>query len=512
MTDEKPEEAEGGTATTEPAEGAAAEAEEKPKKLNQTVDMRDTGPCKKHIKVSVDRADIDSRLDDQYSKLVVDSSVPGFRPGKAPRKVIERRFHKDVFDQVKGEIMLQSLEQLAEDNDVAPLSPPDLDPTKIEIPKEGPLVYEFEVEVRPQFDLPNYKGLKLRRPVQTFTDEDVAAEERRILARFSQLVPKPKGNAQIGDVLIADLTSYDGAIKIGEFNELQLQVESRLVFKDGVAENFGDQVKGAKAGDTKQIEIKLSDAASAPQLRGKTVKAKLNVKEVKSLRPPELTEEFLSRFGVHSPEQFRERIRVVLQRRLEYTQRQVAREQVLAQIAAASTWDLPTDLLQRQARKALARKIMDMRATGIPEEEIVARQRLLQQDTLRSTALALKEHFVMQKIAEVEKLDVDDDDLNDEIERIAVQNEEPPRRVRARLEKEDLLDALAAEILERKALDLVLEHAEYEDVPIDKKAQEKPTAAVEQQTVSGELHDPTAAPPEEKKEEKEEGTPPSAQK
>jgi trigger factor len=511
MTDEKPEEGEGGTTTTEPAsENAGEEAAEKPKKLKQSVEMRDTGPCKKHIKVSIDRGDIDSRLDEQYSKLVTDSSVPGFRPGKAPRKVIERRFHKDVFDQVKGEIMLQSLEQLAEDNDVAPLSPPDLDPTKIEIPKEGPLVYEFEVEVRPQFDLPNYKGLKLRRPVQTFTDDDVAAEERRILARYSQLVPKPKGNAQIGDVLIADLTSYDGDQKIGEFTEQQLQVESRLVFKDGVAENFGDQVKGAKPGDTKQIEIKLSDAAAAPQLRGKTVKAKLNVKEVKSLRPPELTEEFLSRFGVHSPEQFRERIRVVLQRRLEYTQRQVAREQVLAQIAAASTWDLPNDLLQRQARKALARKIMDMRASGIPEEEIVARQRLLQQDTLRSTALALKEHFVMQKIAEEEKLDVDDDDLNDEIERIAVQNEEPPRRVRARLEKEDLLDALAAEIIERKALDLVLEHAEYEDVPIDKKTQEKPTAAVEQQMVSGELHDPTAAPPEEKQ-EKEEGTPPSAQ-
>ena len=158
----------------------------------------------------------------------------------------------------------------------------------------------------------------------------------------------------------------------------------------------------------------------------------------------------MTRFGVRSPEQLRERIHVILGRRLEYTQRQVAREQVIAQIAAASTWDLPTDLLQRQARKALARKIMDMRATGIPEEEIVARQRLLQQDTLRSTALALKEHFVMQKIAEEEKLDVDDDDLNDEIDRIAVQNEEPPRRVRARLEKEDLLDALAAEILERK--------------------------------------------------------------
>jgi trigger factor len=504
MADEKPEEVEGGTTTTEPAEETAAE--EKPKKLKQAVEMRDVGPCKKHIKVSVDRADIDNRLDEQYSKLVVDSSVPGFRPGKAPRKVIERRFHKDVFDQVKAEVMLQSLEQLAEENDVAPLSPPNLDPAKIEIPKDGPMVYEFEVEVRPQFDLPKYKGLKLRRPIQTFTDEDVAAEERRVLARYSQIVPKPNGKAEIGDVLIADLTSYDGDKKIGEFTELQLQVEPRLVFKDGVAENFADQVKGAKAGDTKKIEIKLSDAAASAELRGKTVKATLGVKEVKTLRPPELTEDFLTRFGVRTPEQLRERIRVILGRRLEYTQREVARQQVLEHIAAASTWELPTDLLQRQARKALARKIMDMRATGIPEEEIVARQRLLQQDTLRSTALALKEHFVMQKIAEEEKLDVDEDDINDEIERIAVQNEEPPRRVRARLEKEDLLDALAAEIIERKALDLVLEHAEYDDVPIDKKAQEKPAAAVEQQAVSGELHDPMAAPPAEKEEE----TPPPA--
>src|SRR6266568_887089 len=207
MTDEKTDEPQAGVTTAEPAAETASQenGEEKPKKLKQSVEMRDTGPCKKHIKVAVDRADIDSRLDEQYSKLVVDSSVPGFRPGKAPRKVIERRFHKDVFDQVKAEVMLQSLEQLAEENDVAPLSPPDIDPTKIDIPKEGPMVYEFEVEVRPQFDLPNYKGLKLRRPVHTFTDEEVAAEERRVLAPYGQVVPKPNGKAEIGDILIVDL-------------------------------------------------------------------------------------------------------------------------------------------------------------------------------------------------------------------------------------------------------------------------------------------------------------------
>src|SRR5262249_2849101 len=158
-------------------------------------------------------------------------------------------------------------------NDVAPLSPPDIDPTKIDIPKEGPMIYEFEVEVRPQFDLPNYKGLKLRRPVHTFTDEEVAAEERRVLTPYGQLVPKPTGTAEIGDILIVDLMSFHNEQKLGEFSELKLQVEPRLVFKDGVVENFGDKVKGAKAGDIKKIEIKLSDAAAAENLRGKTVDA-----------------------------------------------------------------------------------------------------------------------------------------------------------------------------------------------------------------------------------------------
>ena len=87
-----------------------------------------------------------------------DATVSGFRPGKAPRKIIERRFQREVGDQVKTEVLLASLQQLAEDHDIAPLSQPDLDPATIEMPHQGPLVYEFEVEVRPQFDLPELQG------------------------------------------------------------------------------------------------------------------------------------------------------------------------------------------------------------------------------------------------------------------------------------------------------------------------------------------------------------------
>lgn len=498
MTDEtRTEETPAGTTTLTPE--TETPAEKKPGKLNQEVEIRDIGPCKKHIKVSISPEDVGSRMGAKFSEMVGDANVAGFRPGKAPRKVIERRFHKDVSDQVKGEVMMQSLEQLAEDHDIAPLSPPDLDPAKIVMPKDGPLVYEFDVEVRPQFDLPDYKGLKLRRPIHTFSDTEISEEEQRVLARYGQIVPKPEGNAQVGDYIVADVKASADGKALAELKETRFHVERRVAFKDGIAERFAEQVKGANVGDARTVEVTLSQSAADPALQGQKVQATLEVKEVKTVRLPDMTPEFLTRFGVHSLEQLHERVRVALERRLEYVQRQLARKQVLDRIAEAATWDLPRDLLAKQARVALGRRIMEMRAGGMSDEEITGQRRVLEQDVLRSTAVALKEHFVLQKIAEVEKISLSDDDINSEIERIAFEANESPRRIRARLEKEELLEPLAVELIERKVLDLVLQNAEYEDYPYPYEEAESRISVVEEQLVSGEMQDQTAV--EETKEE-----------
>src|SRR5205823_864016 len=128
-------------------------------------------------------------------------------------------------------------------------------------------------------------------------------------------------------------------------------------------------------------------------------------------------------------------------------------------------------------------------SAGIAEQEIEGRLRLMQQDIVRSTASALKEHFVLQKIAEDEKLEVTDDDIDDEIDRIAARTDESPRKVRARMEREDMLESLAAELLESKALDLILDSAEYEDVALTQAetADEAPVATTEAQAVQGEV-------------------------
>ena len=444
------------------------EGEEAPEKLDQIVDIKDAGPCKKHIKVTVQRAQIDERFDAKFSELTLSDQpqVNGFRPGKAPRKMIEKRYYDSVAEEVKTAVLMASLEQLAEEQSISPLSPPDLDPNAITIPKEGPFIYEFDIEVRPEFDLPPYKGLKLRRQVHEYSDAEVARERKRLLEPYGQLAPKDGDppTVELDDYVTADVTIKLGDRELNKLSEVRFKIEQQLALSDGVAEDFGEKMKGAKPGDERTVDITLSQELGVEALRGRKVQAAFAIKDVKTIRPPELTRELLEDlFSISTPEAFDLLVRVLLNRRLEYTQRQEARTQVLAQISSSAEWDLPQDMLRRQARTTLARKVMEMRNAGMSDDQIRGRQRLLEQDVVRSTASALKEHFVLQKVAEVEKIEIEDRDIEDEIDRLADQSNESARKVRARMEKEDLMEALATDLLERKALDLILSEATFED-------------------------------------------------
>jgi trigger factor len=471
-------------------EGHLPTEDDKPEPIVQQVDVSDSGPCKKHVKVTVDRASIDSRLDKQYSKLRFEANVAGFRPGKTPRKVVERRFHKEVTEQVKGELLMQSLEQLSEEIEITPLSPPNLNPYKIEIPESGPLVYEFDVEVPPQFELPAYKGLKLKKPTKTYSNEEVEAATRQWLSEHGQIVPKPEGSkVELGDIIVADVTSKFGDRVLNEVSECPVRVEQQLALKDGVSKDFGAKMKGARAGEKRTVDVTLSSRAADAELRGKTIKVTLDIKDVKTVRLPELTPEFLSaHYGVRTPEQLQEAIRVLLERRLEYLQLQSYRNQIVSLLSKDNKWDLPRDLLERQAKRAFARRVMEMRSQGISDQEIEGRRRVLEEDVVRSTANSLVEHFILQRIAQEEKIDINDDDIEAEVERIAAANNESPRRLRARLEKEDMLEVLATEILERRALSFILENAEWEEVPLGAE-EDSNVSTIDAQAVPGEMEE-----------------------
>jgi trigger factor len=482
---------------TEPA-GAGGDAEDDEQvRVQQSVEIRDVGPCKKHVKVTIDRGEIDRQFDLRFTKLVRSDqpTVRGFRPGKVPRKMIERQYYNSVADDLKSQVLMASLEKLADEQTIAPLSPPEFDPTLLSIPKEGPFVYEFDIEVRPEFDLPDYKNLTLRRPVHTYTPAEVEAEQKRILNRFGQVVPKEPPIAELFDTITTDVSIAFQGREINKLQEVQVKVEPQLALSDGVASDFGAKMVGAGPGDVRTVDITLSQETTDEFLRGQKVQATFTVKDVKTTRPPELTQEFLEdTFSVSTPEVLTELVEAVLRRRLELTQRQEARKQVLEKIAVASAWELPQDMLRKQARKTLARRMMEMKNAGMTDEQIEGRRRILAQDAMKNTEAALKEHFVLQKVAEVEKIEIEEDDIDAEIDRIAEQSGESYRKVKARLEKDDLMEAVAADLLERKALDLILANAAYEDYELKPEEQAGEVATVAAQAAP-EPETPNPAPP-----------------
>ena len=463
--------------------------------LSQQVEIIDVGPCKKHVRVVVDRKAIDERFAEKYNKIARESrtQLDGFRPGKAPKSIIIRRYRSAVTEEVRNEVLMASLEQLATEQKLSPLSPPDINPDKLEIPDEGPFTYEFDVEVRPEFDLPAYKGLKLQKPTKTFSKAELSREKLRILEPYGQLVPKEGVHVVVeeDDTIIADLVTRFGDQQLNEVPEAKIRVVKQLVLADGIAKDFAKQLVGAKVGDTKSVEIELSEQVANSSLRGKSITAQFSIKDIKTTRLPETTPEFLQEhFGVRNEDQLEELLDVALQRRLEYVQNQSYRQQILQTIGTANQWELPRDLLIKQAKRAFDRRVMEMQASGISEEELLARQQMLSQDVIRSTASALREHFVLQKIAELENLEIKEEDIDDEISRIADREEESPRKVRARLEREELIEALATDLLERRALQVVLDAAEYEEVPLKSEDAEDTVTSVKAQAVAGKMQTP----------------------
>lgn len=446
-------------------DAAASEGEEQPQKLNLEVQLASPSACERHVTVTISREDVDRYLDEAYSELMETASVPGFRVGRAPRKLVENRYKEEVGDKIKGSLLMDSLTQISEEQSFTAISEPDLNLDAIEVPDEGPMVFEFDIEVRPEFDLPNWKGLKVERPVRDFTDADVDQQVEQMLARYGQLVPHD-GAASEGDYVTVNIrTSADGR-QVAVEEERSVRVRPQLSFLDGRMDDFGQIMAGAKAGDKRTGKIELTQDAPNEALRGKTLDVEFEVLDVKQLKLPELTEEFLQEIGnFESEEKFREAVRANLQRQLEYEQQRKARQQITAELTKKADWELPPGLLKRQSVRELERAVMELRRAGFSEAEIRARQNELRQNSAASTAKALKEHFILERIAEEEKIEAEEGDFEQEIFLIALQSGESPRRVRAQIEKRGLMDVLQNQIVERKVLERVQAEANFDDQP-----------------------------------------------
>lgn len=458
------------TSTADSAQGAEGEAPEK-HKLDLDVQISDVGPCKKHLKIAIAHAEIDRQFDESLGTMKREAAVPGFRPGRAPRQLVEKRFKKQVAEQVKSTLLMAALEQLDEEYKLNPITQPSLDVDAIELPDEGPMRFEMDVEVRPEFPLPAYKALTVERPVKAISDADVDAQLKSFLERYAQLVPKLEGGAEQGDFVTADLRFHADGQTLNEAKEVQFRLQPELRFQDGSVPEVASVLAGIKPGESRETDAKIGSGSPDPNLRGKTIRVTFVVQDLKQLRLPEVNAAFLRSVGFESEEELRKALREILERRLAAQQRQAIRRDVLSKLIAESPFDLPPDLVSRQEKSTLRRLVMDLKQEGSTENEIRAREAEIRANAHESTLRSLKEFFVLAKIAEAEDIKVEDDDLDEEIELISSRSDESPRRVRARIEKEGLADALASQILERKTLDRILEFVTYHEVPLEEQAQ-----------------------------------------
>jgi trigger factor len=452
--------------------GVATEAaeQEETQPIDLTVNVTSPSACERHVTVTISRADVDRYLDDAFGELMPTAAVPGFRIGRAPRKIVESRFRDEVTEQVKGTLLLDCLEQISNEQHFTAISEPDFDLEAIEIPKDGPMTFEFTIEVRPEFDLPKWKGLKLNRPVRTYSDADIEDQIEQMLSRYGQLVPH-EGPAEDGDYLSVNVTSTSGGETVAEEKDTILRIRPALSFRDARLEGFGELMKGVQAGDRRSADVTLTQDAPNAALRGKTVTVEFEVLDVKRLKLPELTSEFLQEIGgFETVDEFRDAVRKNLERQLEYQQQRNARAQISALLTKSADWSLPPGLLERQASRELERAVMELRRSGFNEAEIRARENMLRQNSASTTAVALKEHFILERIAEEEKIDAEEGDYDKEIFLIAAQSGESPRRVRAQLEKRGLMDVLRNQIIERKVLELVQSEAKFKDEPFEPQA------------------------------------------
>ena len=459
-------------------------ADEAPKKLDLNVKVDTKSACERHITVTIGRDDINRYMENAVKDLMPKASIPGFRIGRAPRKLVESRFKGDVKDQVKGSLLMDSLAQVSEDQSLSPISEPDFDPLSVTLPEEGAMTFEFDIEVRPEFDLPDWKGLSIERPTRTFDDADVNTQLKNVLAGQGQLAPHD-GPASAGDFVTLKVTArHDGEVLTEETHD-GVAIRETLTFHDGRIEGFDKLLTGAKAGDKKSVEVDLSLDAANEDLRGKKIQVELEVLDVKKLELPELTPEFLKTLGdFESESELRDVVRKSLERRLQFEQQKKARKQILGSLTVAADWDLPPELLKKQSTREFERSVLEYRRSGFSEQEIRTHANELLQNSQAATAKSLKEHFVLEKLAEQEKIEAEAADYEDEIRLIAEQSGESVRRVRAQIEKRGLMDTLRNQIIERKTLDVVMKQAKFKDVPY--KLEVPTTEAVDAALAGGE--------------------------
>jgi len=423
------------------------------------VAVADTTECKKDLTIEVDADEVKAEFEKSYQAFARHAKVPGFRPGHVPLAVVKQRFSKDIKDGVLEQLLPNALQHAILDKKLRVIGSPDI--SDVNLSEGQPFRFKATVEVLPDFDLHNYTGLKLTKPIARVTDEDVDRVLENWRHSAAQLVPVEDRPAQDGDSVSVNLIGK--YVEPAEEEDLKAEDVVIQLGGEGVQAEFNENLLGVKTDDERQFRVAYPPDFSSPGLAGKTLDFTANVVAVRREELPTLDDDFAKEIGGAGDTlaELRDNVRGNLERNAEAQAERRMRESLIDELLRDYDFSLPDTLVERQASELLRELAYAMLNNGVPAQSI----REMNWDERRGQARVravrdVRAALVIERIAEAEKIEVTDDEIETEIARLAEARGEAIEAVRARLTKEEALSSIENRLRHQKALDAIIKSAE----------------------------------------------------
>lgn len=436
------------------------------------IKIEDSGPATKKVTVDIPAERVSKVMEEQFKDLRKSAAIPGFRPGHAPQKLIEKRFADDIREQVRRNLISESYQQAVEKNNLQVLGEPDVDnPDALKLEEGKGLTYSFQVEVQPEFTVPDLTQLKVKKPKIDITEENVNQAMQNLREQQGTLVPIEDRGVEDKDYLTADVhIKVDG-------NEVAHQHDAQIVSRParigGIdLPEFDKQVAGLKAGEKREITVKIPDTHPTEAIRGKDAVVEIALKDLKKLELAEIDEQFLTDLGFANEQELRDALKEQMVERITFDVAQAMRDQVHKYLLDNVTIDLPTKLSDRQADRVVNRRAVDLMTRGMAREQIEANLDKLRHGARDEAIRELKLFFILQKIATDQNIDVDESELNGRVAMIAAQRGLRPEKLKQQMAKDGSLANLYVTLREQKAVDGLIEKAQVEEVDLQTEKKE----------------------------------------
>ena len=421
------------------------------------ITIEDISPVEKRVEFEVPWADVAPKLDKAYGALRRDVRMPGFRPGKVPRALLEKMYRQQVEEEVARDLIERSLGQAIQENQIQPVAPPTVD--NLELKSGSPFKFSARVEVRSQVTPKDYSGVELTRRAAKVSDEEVAEALEGYRRRFTEYKPvEGRDSTAPADVVLVELHGRVGEHKV-KHRTVAVDLEDE---KGGALPELAPHLRGLPIGS--QVDIKYTIAADIPQreLAGKQVDLRATIKEAREKRVPNLDDELAKDTGeAETLQGLRDKVR---ERLVDADKQRIQREliqQLLKEIVKRNEFPIAPALVDRHAQAIVARAKQQLVMAGVDVESIDdARMR---QEVKGDAEAEARSTILVHAIAEREGITVSDADVQKRIAELAAARNENPKKVRADLEKDNRLHQIEAQIREQKTLDMLIAQAKITD-------------------------------------------------